>query len=97
MEPRSLGKKESSFSLSSEKSGKGRKLKATRIMVLLHQFHCGIDSIPTSGTKNKVLTHFLLRNLADPKCGIMKGHNLSFLANPFFPMRIFSGNFSRVF
>jgi len=42
MEQRSLRKKESSFSLSSEKSGKERKPKATRIIVLLHQFNFGI-------------------------------------------------------
>jgi hypothetical protein len=37
-----LRKKDSSFSLSSEKSRKERKPKATRIIILLHQFNCGI-------------------------------------------------------
>ena len=37
-----MRKQDSSFSLSSEKSRKERKPKATRIIILLHQFNCGI-------------------------------------------------------
>jgi hypothetical protein len=39
-----LRKKDSSFRLSSEKSGKERKPKTTRIIVLPHQFNVGIYS-----------------------------------------------------
>src|SRR5260370_15265179 len=42
MERRCLRQEGSSFRLSSEKSRKHRKPKATRIIVLLHQFHLGI-------------------------------------------------------
>src|SRR5216684_8169567 len=42
MERRCLRQEGSSFRLSSEKSGKERKPKATRIIVLLHQFNFGI-------------------------------------------------------
>src|SRR5260221_10649324 len=45
MEQRSLRKKDSSFSFSSEKSGKERKPKAARIIVLLHQFNFGIYTL----------------------------------------------------
>jgi translation initiation factor IF-3 len=53
MEQRSLRKKESSFSFSSEKSGNERKPKATRIIVRLHQFNFGIyrHDILTKGKK----------------------------------------------
>jgi hypothetical protein len=40
-----LRKKDSSFSLSSEKSRKERKPKATRIIILLHQFNGSYNSL----------------------------------------------------
>ncbi len=49
MERRCLRQEGSSFRLSSEKSRKHRKPKATRILVLLHQFHLGMYRRGTTG------------------------------------------------
>ena len=49
MEKRCLRQEGSSFRLSSEKSRKHRKPKATRISVLLHQFHLGMYIRGTTG------------------------------------------------